>query len=142
MLTNRRDKAQSETTSNDCEKPSTIIIRSTMPEDKKSKKLAEPSHYMSSDEALAMEDERRRKKDKRRAKRLAAHLAELGLDVNGDPIDNFSLLQYPLREWKFKLPGFHEPVAINPVVTFIAVACLWGMVLWSSGKSIKSMRRG
>jgi hypothetical protein len=51
----------------------------------------------------------------------------------GDPLDNFSLLKYPVREWKFKLPWFHEAVAVNPVVTFVAAVCLWGMVLLNTG---------
>lgn len=80
----------------------------------KSKKLAKPSHHMTSDEELALkEEERLRQNEKRRAKRLAKHFAELGLDENGDPTDNFSLLKYPVSEWKFELPGFHEAVAVN-----------------------------
>jgi hypothetical protein len=108
---------------------------STVPEHerRKSKKHDKKSHSISSGEECDLDDERRRKKEERRAKRLAKHLAELGLDENGDPIDNFSLLKYPVREWKFKLPGFHEPIALNLVVTFIGVVCLWGMVMWSSG---------
>jgi hypothetical protein len=105
----------------------------------KSVKSAKPSN---SDGELELEDERQRKKEQRRAKRhLAKHLAELGLDENGEPIDNFSLLEYPVREWKFKLPGFHDPVALNPAVTLIAVACLWGIVLWSSGKFVERSLR-
>jgi hypothetical protein len=106
----------------------------------KSVKSAKPSH---SDGELELEDERRRKKEQRRAKRhLAKHLAELGLDEHGEPTDNFSLLKYPVREWKFKLPGLHEPIALNPVVTFISVVCLWGIVLWSSGKFVNMLATG
>jgi hypothetical protein len=51
---------------------------------KKSKKLAEPSRHMTREEELALEEEERlRKQEKRRAKRLAKHFAELGLDENG-----------------------------------------------------------
>jgi hypothetical protein len=39
------------------------------------------------------------------------------------------------------LPGFHDPVALNPAVTLIAVACLWGIVLWSSGKFVERSLR-
>jgi hypothetical protein len=101
-------------------------------ERKKSKKHGKKSR--SNEDDHDDDDERRIKKEQRRVKRLAKQLAELGLDENGDPIDNFSLLKYPVREWKFKLPGFHEPIAINPVVTLMAVSCLWGLVWWSSGK--------
>jgi hypothetical protein len=114
---------------------------STVPEQKrkKSKKHDKTSQSIRSNEELDLDldDERRRKKEQRRTKRLAKQLAALGLDENGDPIDNFSLLKYPVREWKFKLPGFQEPIALNPVVTFIGVVCLWGMVLWSSGKFVR-----
>jgi hypothetical protein len=108
---------------------------SSVPEHKKKSKKHDKTRRrsISSAEELDLDDERRRKKEQRRATRLAKHLAELGLDENGDPIDNFSLLKYPVREWKFKLPGFHEPIALNPAVTFIGVVCLWGMVMWSSG---------
>lgn len=75
-------------------------------------------------DGVAATDERR-KKELRRAKRLAERLAQLGLDANGDPLDNFSLLTYPVREWKFKVPG---------VVTFICIATLWALVLWNTGK--------
>jgi hypothetical protein len=114
---------------------------SIVPEHKKSKKQGKASHGVSKEEELDSEDERRLKKEQRRAKRLAKHLAELGLDENGDPIDNFSLLKYPVREWKFKLPGFDESIAINPVVTFIAVVCLWAIVLWSSSKFVRRAKR-
>jgi hypothetical protein len=106
----------------------------TVPEQKKKKSK---KHDKTSDEDLDLDDERRHKKELRRAKRIGKQLAALGLDENGDPIDNFSLSKYPVREWKFKLPGFQEPIALNPVVTFIGVVCLWGMVLWSSGKFVR-----
>jgi hypothetical protein len=49
-------------------------------------------------------DERRRKKLVRRAKKQAKLFAELGLDENGNPLYNFSLLKYPVREWAVTLP--------------------------------------
>jgi hypothetical protein len=79
-------------------------------------------------------EERRLKKLQKQAKKVAEHFAALGLDENGDPLDNFSLLKYPVRECKFTIPGCHEPIAINPVVVLIGVFCLWGMVLWNVGK--------
>jgi hypothetical protein len=57
-----------------------------MPEHKKSKKQGKTSHSASIDDNLARADERLRKKEKRRAQRLANHLAELGLDANGVPM--------------------------------------------------------
>jgi hypothetical protein len=77
------------------------------------------------------DDLRRLKKLQRRAKKMAAHFAALGLDEFGEPLDNFSLLKYPVREWRFTPLGFQEPIAINPVVTFISGLLLWGSVLIS-----------
>jgi hypothetical protein len=82
-------------------------------------------------EAMNVEQEeaRARRKQLRQAEKMVKRLAKLGLDEHGDPLDNFSLLKYPVREWKFRVPGFQEAVAINPVVTLIAVAVLWSIVL-------------
>jgi hypothetical protein len=111
---------------------------SSVPERKtsKTKKQGTPSLTISSDDELGDDERRRQKKEKRRAKRLAKYLADLGLDENGDPIDNFSLLKYPVREWKYKFPG-EEAVAVNPVVAFIGVACLWVIVMWSNGACVR-----
>jgi hypothetical protein len=80
------------------------------------------------------EEERRRKKQLRRAEKLAKHFAAMGLDEHGNALDNFSLLKYPVREWKCTIPGTQEPIALNPAVTLIGVVSLWGIVCWSSGK--------
>lgn len=79
-------------------------------------------------------EERRRKKLIKRAKSQAKLFAELGLDENGNPFDNFSLLKYPVREWILTLPGLHDPIALNPVVSMLAIVSLWGLVLWTAGK--------
>jgi choline-glycine betaine transporter len=39
-----------------------------------------------------------------------------------------------MRFWKFTIPGMHDKVAINPVVTLIGVVCLWSLVVWSNGR--------
>jgi hypothetical protein len=78
---------------------------------------------------VEQEDARSRRKQLRQAEKMVQRLAKLGLDEHGDPLDNFSLLKYPVRECKFKVPGFQEAMAINPVVTLIAVAVLWSIVL-------------
>jgi hypothetical protein len=77
---------------------------------------------------------RRAKEDRRRAKKLADRLAALGLDETGEPLDNYSLLKYPVREWKFKVPGgsAEDIVAINPVVTLLCVVALWALVAWNT----------
>jgi hypothetical protein len=78
-------------------------------------------------------EERRRKKLLRQAKQQAKLFAELGLDENGNPLDNFSLLKYPVREWIVTLPGMNDAIALNPVVTLIGVVLLWGLVVWTTG---------
>lgn len=78
-------------------------------------------------------ERRERKKKERRAQKLAQRFKELGLDENGNELDNFSLLKYPVRECKFRIFGSTEPLALNPVVTLIAVVCLWSIVVWCTG---------
>jgi hypothetical protein len=72
------------------------------------------------------------KKEQRRQEKAIKQLAELGLDENGQELDNYSLEKYPIREFKFTLPGFHNPVAFNPVVTLIGITSIWGIVTWIS----------
>lgn len=79
------------------------------------------------------EERRRRKLARRQAKKMAKHLAELGLDENGNRIDNLTLLNYPVRECKFSLPGFHEAIAVNPLVSLLGGIILWLFVVWSVG---------
>jgi hypothetical protein len=81
----------------------------------------------------AEQEDRRRKKSERRAAKVKQELAELGLDEYGQPLDNYSILKYPVREWKFKIPGTSQPIALNPVVTLIGVLLIWGIVVWSTG---------
>jgi hypothetical protein len=81
------------------------------------------------------EERRRRKKELRRKEKLAAHFAELGLDENGEKLDNFSLLKYPVREWLIAIPGTTEPIALNPIVTLIGIGCLSFIMVWCSGAS-------
>lgn len=75
-------------------------------------------------------EERRLRRKLRKAQRIAKHFEELGLDENGNELDAFSIEKYPVREWTFTVPGMSDKVALNPVVTLIAVAFLWGLVLW------------
>jgi hypothetical protein len=91
------------------------------------------SDALSSVDPTRSDEERLERRRARAKKKLAAHMAALGLDENGQPLDNFSLLKYPVREWKFTLPCSQEPVAVNPVVALIAVACLWALVIWTTG---------
>lgn len=73
-------------------------------------------------------------KQRRRAKKMAKRLAALGLDEEGNELDNYSLSKYPVREWKFTLPGMKDDIALNPVVSLIGVSVLWGIVCCYSGK--------
>jgi hypothetical protein len=73
-------------------------------------------------------------KQRRRAKKMVKRLAALGLDEEGNELDNYSLSKYPVREWKFTLPGMKDDIALNPVVSLIGVGVLWGIVCWYSGK--------
>jgi BCCT, betaine/carnitine/choline family transporter len=93
------------------------------------------SDVLSSVDPTRSDEERLERRRARAKKKLAAHMAALGLDENGQPLDNFCLLKYPVREWKFTLPCSQEPVAVNPVVALIGVACLWALVIWTTGKS-------
>jgi hypothetical protein len=74
--------------------------------------------------------ERRLRRQMRRAKKMAKHLERLGLDENEDKPG------YPVREYKFTIPGMSDQVVINPVVALISIAWLWGIVLWCGCKSI------
>lgn len=81
------------------------------------------------------DEERRLKKLRKQAQRVVEHFAALGLDEFGQPLDNFSLLKYPVRECKFSLPGVNDkPIAINPVVAMIGGLLPWVCVLLSVRK--------
>jgi hypothetical protein len=110
---------------------------------KKGKKLSSRDSSSKEKDIVVLteaEQERRRlKKLERRAAKAKKHLEELGLDENGEPLDNFSLLKYPVREWKFTVPGSAQHIAINPVVTLIGVCFIWGIVVWNTGTSTTSL---
>jgi hypothetical protein len=94
------------------------------------------------DEAATVgsEESRRLKKEARQREKMIARLAELGLDEHGEKLDNFSLLKYPVREWKFSIPGCSEQIALNPAVTLIGVLVLWSLVGWAIGTWIRAIR--
>jgi choline-glycine betaine transporter len=83
------------------------------------------------------EERRRTKAERKRAEKALQktkeHFAELGLDEDGNLLDHYSLLKYPVRECKFTLPFCGtEPIALNPVVTLIGLSCMWSIVVWST----------
>jgi hypothetical protein len=80
------------------------------------------------------ESEEFTQKQRRRAKKMAKRLAALVPDDEGNELDDYSLSKYPVREWKFTLPGMKDDIALNPVVTLVGVGVLWGIVCWYSGK--------
>jgi BCCT, betaine/carnitine/choline family transporter len=87
------------------------------------------------DEAATVDSEERRrlKKEARQREKMIARLAELGLDEHGEKLDNFSILKYPVREWKFSIPGSSEQIALNPAVSLMGIFVLWSLVGWASG---------
>ena len=48
--------------------------------------------------------------------------------------EDFDLDKYPVKEWSITLPFLDEPVAFNPITSFIGVACLWGLAIWCMRK--------
>jgi hypothetical protein len=74
-------------------------------------------------------EERHVRKALTKARKIAKHLERLGLDVEGNELHD-SCSKYPVRSWKFTIPGMHDKVTINPVVTVIGVVCLWSLVIW------------
>lgn len=48
-------------------------------------------------------------------------------------IEPFDLEKYPIREMKFRIPGLVDPIVINPMVALVAVALLWGVVVYTIG---------
>jgi hypothetical protein len=100
---------------------------------KESKEQRESTMTTVNDEGDSASEELTQKQ-RRRAKKMAKRLAALGLDEEGNELDNYSLSKYPVREWKFTLPGMKDDIALNPVVSLIGVGVLWGIVCWYSGK--------
>jgi hypothetical protein len=90
--------------------------------------------------ALSDEDTHEQREQRRHARRvhrkLVRRMAALGLDEHGQPLDgeHYALSQYPVRECVVVLPGFSDPIALNPVVTLLGVMGLWSMVVWLAGK--------
>lgn len=93
------------------------------------------------DNEVARRDKARRDKAIRSAKRHKKRMAELGLDLNGAPLDNYSLSKYPVRECKLSIRGFKEQVVLNPVVNGIGIVGLWGVVAWAQGMPLRSTTR-
>jgi hypothetical protein len=48
-------------------------------------------------------------------------------------LEPFDLEKYPIRELQFRIPGLVDPIVINPMVTLVAVALLWGVVIYTIG---------
>jgi hypothetical protein len=73
-----------------------------------------------------------RRRQRRESKRMIRH--ERRQRRESELTYNYSRSVYPVREWKFTLPfGIRHPIIINPLVTFIAVFWLWGLVIWAAG---------
>jgi hypothetical protein len=73
-----------------------------------------------------------RRRQHRESKRMIRH--ERRQRRESELTYNYSRSVYPVREWKFTLPfGIQNPITINPLVTFIAVFWLWGLVIWAAG---------
>jgi len=49
---------------------------------------------------------------------------------------DFDIEKYPVREWEFRITGFKDNVAFNPLVSLIGVTLLWGLAIWSMGKLV------
>jgi hypothetical protein len=77
-----------------------------------------------------------RRKEERQKKKVIERLAALGLDEHGEKLDHYSILKYPVREWRVTLLGSQEPIAFNPIVTLIGMVVLLSTALWISGTSI------
>jgi hypothetical protein len=90
------------------------------------------------DASLSEEEKRRLAKHLRRADKHAQRMQEMGLDANGEPLDNFCIAKHPVREWKFNIPGSRDQVALNPVVFCLSVVCLWSLAIWSRGTTVHS----
>jgi BCCT, betaine/carnitine/choline family transporter len=108
-------------------------------DDNEGKRKSHRSHSLDEAATLGREERRRRKREARQREKMIARLAELGLDENGEKLDNFSILKYPVREWILSLPGSAGKIAFNPAVTFMAVLVLWGLVGRAIGKLIRNM---
>lgn len=105
--------------------------------ERRKKKPKSPKHHVeraSDDELKVKEDrrERRRCKEAQREESRVRKLAELGLGTDGKPLDNYSILQYPVRECKFTF--LKQTVAFNPVVTTVGLVVVWGIVLQTTGE--------
>ena len=75
---------------------------------------------------LSLQEEREMKK------RLALEYAKSYAPPQKiDDEEDFSLDQYPMREWQINVPWLLEdPIAFNPITSLIGVAALWGIAIW------------
>jgi hypothetical protein len=117
-------------------------MEETKREKKKSKSKHKSAQSIEPSVASSEYDEERRRRNKmiRRAKKHEKEMAALGLDINGEPLDNYSLSKYPVREWKLTLPGFQGHIALNPLVNLIGLVCLWSVVAWTACKLATCLR--
>jgi hypothetical protein len=106
-------------------------IRSEVDQDKdeSANDTVTPSHY---------EDNEHNEELKRRHKELLrkAKLERLQERQRRESaaMFNYSRSDYPVREWQFTLPfGIQHAVVINPLVTGVSIAWLWGLVIGSAG---------
>lgn len=91
-----------------------------------------PSPFRHSDKgSMSDDDVKKARRELRRAQKMVQRLAELGLDEHGNELDNYSLLKYPLREFKLRLSD-QTAIALNPAVTLFAIVGLVAVVWWSS----------
>lgn len=100
----------------------------------KSKSKRKKSRETHAASALVVDDEAiRQTRMIRSAKKHEKQMAALGLDVNGEPLDNYSLTKYPVREYKLMVPGFQgSHIALNPVVNMLGIVVLWSIVAWTA----------
>lgn len=98
------------------------------------KKTKDKKSNNDSPRMLDDEEQLRLQNQLRKAAKMSKQLEALYQDSDEE---GFSLLKYPVRECKLSIPGMQGEIAINPVVTLIAVVCLWAIVIWCKGKKTK-----
>lgn len=52
---------------------------------------------------------------------------------------DFDLEKYPVREFAYQFPCFGETIAFNPLVSSFGIVVLWGIAVWSMGKSMQAL---
>jgi len=58
-------------------------------------------------------------------------------DYEHEELD-FDLEKYPVREFAVKFRCFNDIVAFNPLVSGFGIVVLWGIAIWSMGKSMQA----